>query len=109
MFLQLDTLLPGAGNPQNWNRLSYVRNNPVRFNDPSGHDVNCPGKSADECGRKPPSTPTPTTPVVAVCGTSENGPTAPGLPCVNKPPDGTETHLEDLDHEGIPLTVSIGF
>lgn len=27
------------GNPQNLNRYAYVRNNPVRYNDPSGH---CP-------------------------------------------------------------------
>ena len=26
-------------NPQAWNRYSYVRNNPIRYNDPSGHRV----------------------------------------------------------------------
>ena len=40
-FLQPDSLVPGAGNPQNFNRYSYVGNNPVNFNDPSGHDYDC--------------------------------------------------------------------
>ncbi|MDH7475630.1 MAG: hypothetical protein QHJ74_16745, partial [Anaerolineae bacterium] len=30
---------PGAGNPQNLNRYAYVRNNPLRYTDPSGHRV----------------------------------------------------------------------
>ncbi|MFZ5909217.1 MAG: RHS repeat-associated core domain-containing protein, partial [Chloroflexota bacterium] len=36
-FSQPDTLVPGAGNPQNLNRFSYVRNNPLRYADPTGH------------------------------------------------------------------------
>ncbi len=36
-FLQPDTLVPGAGNPQAFNRYSYGFNNPSRFSDPSGH------------------------------------------------------------------------
>jgi RHS repeat-associated protein len=36
-FLQPDILVPGAANPQNWNRYSYVRNSPIIHNDPSGH------------------------------------------------------------------------
>jgi len=35
-FIQADTIIPGAGNPQSLNRYSYVRNNPLRFVDPSG-------------------------------------------------------------------------
>jgi hypothetical protein len=35
--LQPDTLIPDPSNPQAWNRYSYVRNNPVNFNDPAGH------------------------------------------------------------------------
>jgi RHS repeat-associated protein len=38
-FLQPDTIVPGAGNPQNLNRFSYTLNNPIKYNDPSGH---CP-------------------------------------------------------------------
>jgi RHS repeat-associated protein len=36
-FLQPDSIIPNAANPQNFNRFSYVGNNPVRFNDPTGH------------------------------------------------------------------------
>jgi RHS repeat-associated protein len=35
-FIQADTLVPQPGNPQSLNRYSYVRNNPLRFVDPSG-------------------------------------------------------------------------
>lgn len=37
-FLQPDSLIPDANNPQVWNRYSYVMNRPVNFNDPTGHD-----------------------------------------------------------------------
>ena len=36
-FTQPDTLIPGADNPQAWNRFSYVMNSPILYNDPSGH------------------------------------------------------------------------
>jgi hypothetical protein len=38
--------VPDAGNPQDLNHYSYVRNSPTRYVDPSGHcipGVNCPG------------------------------------------------------------------
>jgi hypothetical protein len=34
--------VPSASNPQNWNRYSYVINNPLRFNDPTGHKTCAP-------------------------------------------------------------------
>ncbi|MBU1750375.1 MAG: hypothetical protein KKA73_22045, partial [Chloroflexi bacterium] len=39
-FISADTVVPGAGNPQNLNRYSYVRNNPLKYTDPTGHRVN---------------------------------------------------------------------
>ena len=30
-------MIPGMANPQAWNRYSYVYNNPVLYNDPTGH------------------------------------------------------------------------
>ncbi len=36
-FTQADTIVPGAADPQNLNRYSYVNNNPLRYLDPSGH------------------------------------------------------------------------
>jgi RHS repeat-associated protein len=38
-FIQPDTIVPGMFNPQNLNRYSYVRNNPIRYTDPSGHVI----------------------------------------------------------------------
>jgi RHS repeat-associated protein len=36
-FIQPDTIIPGAENPQSCNRYSYSINNPVIYTDPSGH------------------------------------------------------------------------
>src|SRR3990172_6343849 len=38
-FLQPDTLISDPGNPEGFNRYSYVNNMPVNANDPSGHDL----------------------------------------------------------------------
>jgi RHS repeat-associated protein len=36
-FSQPDTVIPELYNPQSLNRYSYVDNNPIRYNDPTGH------------------------------------------------------------------------
>ena len=36
-FLKPDNIIGNLYNPQSWNLYSYVHNNPVNFNDPSGH------------------------------------------------------------------------
>jgi len=38
IFVQPDTMLPDVYNPQALNRYSYTLNNPVKYNDPSGHN-----------------------------------------------------------------------
>jgi hypothetical protein len=35
---------------QAFDRYAGMNNNPVRFNDPTGHDVGCPGMDASKCG-----------------------------------------------------------
>jgi hypothetical protein len=36
-FIQPDSIVPGAENPQSWNRYTYVLNRPINLLDPSGH------------------------------------------------------------------------
>ncbi len=40
-FISADTLVPSVYNPQSLNRYAYVRNNPVRYVDPTGHAQTC--------------------------------------------------------------------
>ncbi|MDL1909160.1 RHS repeat-associated core domain-containing protein [Chloroflexi bacterium CFX6] len=61
-FLSADTIVPNPLDPQDLNRFSYVRNNPLRYVDPSGHDPMCGFSYSDpECVSPdpwvPPSTP----------------------------------------------------
>jgi hypothetical protein len=44
-WLQPDSIIPDPYNPLDFDRYSYVRNNPINFNDPSGHAESC-----FECG-----------------------------------------------------------
>ncbi len=41
-FVSADTIVPGAGNPQAFNRYMYVRGSPLGRIDPSGHDDDRP-------------------------------------------------------------------
>jgi hypothetical protein len=62
-FLSADTIVPGYSDPQNLNRYSYVRNNPLRYNDPTGHMADYGGNEGGGgcnsilCFPTPPSNP----------------------------------------------------
>jgi len=47
-FISADTIVPGAANPQSFNRYSYVINNPLVLIDPTGH-IYCPSGDTDAC------------------------------------------------------------
>jgi RHS repeat-associated protein len=40
-FNQPDTLIPDQYNPIDWNRYAYARYNPLKYIDPTGHDIDC--------------------------------------------------------------------
>ncbi len=37
-WIQPDSIIPDPNNPLDWDRYSYVRNNPLRYSDPTGHE-----------------------------------------------------------------------
>ena len=37
-FIQPDSIIPGAGDAKAYDRYAYVKSNPIRHNDPSGHN-----------------------------------------------------------------------
>ncbi|MEM8535960.1 MAG: RHS repeat-associated core domain-containing protein, partial [Chloroflexota bacterium] len=47
-FLSPDILVPDPANPQDWNRYTYVRNNPMNATDPTGHYVEMSKQEAAE-------------------------------------------------------------
>jgi RHS repeat-associated protein len=47
-FTQPDALVPNPGNPLDWDRYTYVRNNPIKYTDPSGHKA-CDSEFEDDC------------------------------------------------------------
>ncbi len=51
-FAQADTVVSNPGNPQSFNRYSYVLNNPLRYVDPTGYvpDPACVGTYIPDCG-----------------------------------------------------------
>ncbi len=69
--MQPDTIIPYPANPQSWNRYSYVGNNPVNFNDPTGH-YGC-GDGADyECGHESQIVPIPAPNITSINGGNGN-------------------------------------
>ncbi|HUN24184.1 MAG TPA: RHS repeat-associated core domain-containing protein [Anaerolineales bacterium] len=43
-FAQADTIVPNPVDAKAFDRYAYVYNNPVRYNDPSGHCIGAGGK-----------------------------------------------------------------
>jgi RHS repeat-associated protein len=81
-FISADTIVPGAGNPQAFNRYSYSLSNPLKYIDPSGHDpcTAVAGTYEPDCGVdgwklpvRPPKRRLPSSPPI---GTNEYGATA---------------------------------
>jgi RHS repeat-associated protein len=52
-FISPDTIVPGAANPQAWNRYSYVLGNPLKYIDPSGHGQCQTQEDCDDMGTTP--------------------------------------------------------
>jgi RHS repeat-associated protein len=50
-FIQPDSIIPDPSNPADYDRYSYVRNNPLRYTDPTGHSA-CWDENANDIGCK---------------------------------------------------------
>ena len=93
-FLSADTIVPNSANPQDFNRYSYVRNNPTRYVDPTGHVCSDPDDPTPTCtsGRPYPNnawSATRTNPIqlgcIRNCGGGRTGGGGGGGPVVNPP------------------------
>jgi RHS repeat-associated protein len=112
-WMQPDTIVPEPGNPQDFNRYTYVRNNPVTYRDPSGHcipGVNCPGDLyGDRIAGPIRRTPTPgATPTLPPGGLPM--PWATGMPIPTPTPQATwgEDLLErEPDYRGVSVEVGV--
>jgi RHS repeat-associated protein len=49
-FVQPDSIIPSQTDPLSWDRYCYTLNNPVRYNDPSGHCPWCGSRCGSRCG-----------------------------------------------------------
>jgi RHS repeat-associated protein len=49
-FTQPDSIVPDPYNPQDWDRYSYARNNPLKYTDPTGHIPSSCGPDNIYCG-----------------------------------------------------------
>jgi RHS repeat-associated protein len=96
-WTQPDTLVPGAANPQNFNRYTYVLNNPLRYTDPTGNKTaEClPGDpDCDPGGNLTPPDPCETNPNGAGCPGAQ--PAAPmPKPTVAPSQDGCNPSVEN--------------
>ena len=52
-FTSADSIVPQPGNPQAWDRYSYVQNSPINYTDPSGHRTCLNKEDCNESGNTP--------------------------------------------------------
>jgi RHS repeat-associated protein len=95
-FVSADTIVPGAGEPQAFNRYAFVFNNPLKYYDPSGH------ASIPSCAGKPD------------CGIKDDPPQPPPDPCkvlglLCKPPSSPISEADEIYEFGTStLVLQIG-
>jgi RHS repeat-associated protein len=95
-FVSADSIVPGAGNPQAFNRYAYSLSNPLKYIDPTGH------ASIPSCAGKPD------------CGIKEDPPQPPPDPCKVlglwcKPPTNPILQSDDyLEYEETTTVLQIG-
>jgi RHS repeat-associated protein len=58
-FLSADTIVPSYTNPQHLNRYMYVLGNPLKYDDPTGHNEDCGIGEACQTGHTNPNDPAP--------------------------------------------------
>jgi len=96
-FISPDSIVPGAGNPQALNRYSYVLNNPILFNDPTGHVVAC--ETGDVCkdwtSLKPPSKTSSSGMSTVVKHNQHDSEDVPGI--ISTEPEGGMLAVEPID------------
>ena len=99
-FASADTLVPDPTNPQAFNRFSYVENNPINFNDPTGHCKNGRTSRSGSC-------PTPT-PTATPSPTATSTPTATPSPTTTPTPTATPSPTPSANEQAmLAITVQI--
>ena len=89
-FLSADSIVPNPANPQDLNRFAYVRNNPLRYIDPTGNRPCGDGEKYDCDGKLNPTTPSKPTVVIVP----------------NPKPDKTDPNPNNV---GVPIDISTPF